>query len=181
MEIRMAKIVGYIATSLDGYIAAPGDKLEWLFKYNDMDAGEFSYANFIKPITTVVMGRATYDFLENDPMAWPYQGLRSIVVTSRPIPNPKGEIEIWSSGIEPLIADLRAQSDGNVWMIGGGKLQMAFLERGALDEIEIYIIPEIIGDGIPLFPTTNFSTSPRLISATTIPPGVVRLHYSFDA
>ena len=28
---------------------------------------------------------------------------------------------------------------------------MAFMERGALDEIEIYIIPELLGGGRPLF------------------------------
>jgi dihydrofolate reductase len=173
----VAQIVGYIASSLDGYIATSEDKLEWLFKYNDMDQGEFTYARFMSEITTVVMGRGTYDFLETEDMDWPYPNQRAIVVTSRPIRNPKGEIEIWSNGIDDLIAELRAQPDGKVWMLGGGRLQMSFLERDALDEIEIYLIPELIGGGVPLFPATGFATSPELISATTLGMGVVRLHY----
>lgn len=33
----MAKILGYIATSLDGFIATHDDSLDWLFKYDGMD------------------------------------------------------------------------------------------------------------------------------------------------
>lgn len=59
----MARIVGYIANSIDGFIATPQGTLEWLTKY-DVDLGEHSYANFIKGIRTVVMGRDTYGYLE---------------------------------------------------------------------------------------------------------------------
>jgi dihydrofolate reductase len=57
---------------------------------------------------------------------------------------------------------------------------MAFMERGALDEIEIYVIPEILGSGQPLFPLTGYRASPDLISATAIEKGCVRLHYRFS-
>jgi len=173
----MARIVGYIATSLDGFIAKPDGNLDWLVS-QQFDAGEFTYEAFIKTIRTVVMGRDTYDWLEKEPMDWPYADQRAIVVTSRPMPNPKGEIEIWSNGVDALIAHLRALEDGDVWMIGGGRLQMAFMERGALDEIEIYVIPELLGAGIPLFPPTGFRASPKLLSVHHLPPGVVRLKYS---
>ncbi len=58
----MAKIVGYIAASLDGLIADENDNLDWLFKYDGMDLGEHDYRTFLKGIRTVVMGRGTYDF-----------------------------------------------------------------------------------------------------------------------
>ena len=32
------------------------------------------------------------------------------------------------------------------------QLQMAFMERAALDEIEIYVISQLLGGGFPLFP-----------------------------
>jgi dihydrofolate reductase len=58
-------------------------------------------------------------------------------------------------------------------------LQMAFMERGALDEIEIYVMSEIIGGGIPLFPATGLRASPKLISAKMLHPVCARLHYRF--
>lgn len=172
----MARILGYIAASLDGMIVSGDGSLDWLFKYDDMDAGEHDYRLFLQRIRTVVMGRGTYDFIANENSPWAYGDQRVIVVTSRPIDNPKGPLET-RGNVDGLITELRALDDGDVWMLGGGQLQMAFMERGALDEIEIYIIPEIIGSGLPLFPLTGFKSSPTLISATAIDKGCVRLHY----
>ncbi|WP_152222488.1 dihydrofolate reductase family protein [Pseudomonas sp. SCB32] len=175
----MARILGYIATSLDGYIATPEHSLEWLFKYDKLELGEHDYNLFIRRIRTVVMGRATYDFLETDPSPWAYGEQRVLVLTSRPIEHPKGPLET-RSDIDALVAELRALEDGDVWMLGGGQLQMAFMERGALDELEIYVMPEIIGGGVPLFPASGLRASPTLVSAKTLEPGCVRLHYRFD-
>ncbi|GMB79955.1 dihydrofolate reductase family protein [Shinella zoogloeoides] len=174
----MARILGYIAASLDGMIATEDDNLDWLFKYDGMDLGEHDYRAFIKRIRTVVMGRGTYDFIARDPSPWAYRDQRVLVVTSRPIDEPKGPLET-RSDIDALIAELRALDDGDVWMLGGGQLQMAFLERGALDEIEIYVIPEMLGGGRPLFPPTGFRASPELIGAQALDKGCVRLHYRF--
>jgi len=175
----MAKILGYVATSLDGFIATADQSLEWLFTRGDMELGEHDYNLFIKRIRTVVMGRVTYDWLANDPGPWAYGEQRVIVVTSSPIPDPKGPLET-RSDVDALIAELRALDDGDVWMLGGGRLQMAFMERGALDELEIYVISSIIGGGHPLFPATGFSASPELISAQSLGGGCARLHYRFD-
>lgn len=175
----MAKIRGYIAASLDGFIADEDDKLDWLFEYNDMDLGEHHYDTFIRTIRTVVMGRGTYDFLAEDASPWPYGEQRCFVVTSRPIDDPKGELAV-RGDVDALIAELRALDDGDVWMLGGGQLQMAFMEKGALDEIEIYLIPELLGGGRPLFPATGHRASPRLVSAKPMDRGCVRLHYRLD-
>lgn len=175
----MARILGYIATSLDGFIATETDNLDWLFKYDGLDLGEHDYSLFLRGIRTVVMGRGTYDFLAGDTSPWPYGGQRVMVVTSRPIPDPKGPLET-RSDVDALVAELRSFDDGDVWMLGGGQLQMAFIERGALDEIEIYVMPEIIGGGRPLFPAMGVEASPRLIDAEHLDRGCVRLHYAFD-
>jgi dihydrofolate reductase len=82
--------------------------------------------------------------------------------------------------IDALIKELRALDDGNVWMLGGGKLQMAFMERGALDEIEIYVMSDLLGGGYPLFPPTGFRRRVRLLSAKSLGEGCARLHYAFD-
>lgn len=175
----MAKIVGYIAASLDGFIADQNDNLDWLFKYDGMDLGEHDYRIFLKSIRTIVMGRGTYDFIAKDPSPWAYGEQRVVVVTSRPIENPKGSIEI-RDNLDDLIAELRRLEDGDVWMLGGGMLQMAFIERGALDEIELYVIPELLGGGRPLFPATGFRSSTELVSAKMLDRGCVRLHYRFS-
>jgi dihydrofolate reductase len=174
----MARIVGYIAASLDGFIADPDESLEWLFKA-EAELGEHHYDIFIKRIRTVVMGRTTYDWMIRSPMPWPYGAQRVIVVTSRPLSDPPAAIET-RTDIDALVAELRTLDDGDVWMLGGGRLQMAFMERQALDELEIYLASAIIGGGYPLFPATGFRAAPKLVSAKSLGPGMARLHYRFD-
>ncbi len=174
----MARIVGYIASSLDGFIVDAKGSLDWLYS-TQFEFGEHHYDRFLERIRTVVMGRATYDWMVSQPgLAWPYGKQRTIVVTSRPLPDQAGPLET-RSDVDALIAELRALDDGDVWMLGGGRLQMAFMERGALDEIEIYIANRIIGGGEPLFPPTGFRANPKLLSAKQLGQGV-RLHYAFD-
>lgn len=175
----MARIVGYIACSLDGFIATSEGSLDWLYRSGPADLGEYDYNLFLKRIRTVVMGRGTYDFFEETNTPWPYGDKRVFVVTSRPIAEPKGEFET-RTDVDALIAELRALDDGDVWMLGGGQLQMAFMERGALDELEIYVVPEIIGGGFPLFPSTGFKATPKLISSQVVSGTTVRMHYRFD-
>lgn len=175
----MARIVGYIASSLDGFIATSDENLDWLTNQPNLDLGEHDYKSFIDTIGTVVMGRATYDWVARYPGAWEYDGKRVIVVTSRPIDKPKGKLET-RADVPSLITELRGLDDGNVWMLGGGRLQMTFMQHGALDEIEIYFMSEIIGGGIPLFPPTGLRTTPRLISAKALGKECARLHYRFD-
>jgi dihydrofolate reductase len=174
----MARIIGYIATSLDGFIVDGKGSLEWLYT-SPVDLGEHHYNNFIKGIRTIVMGRATYDWLVAENAPWAYGNQRVIVVTSRPIADPIGELET-RSNIDDLISELRALNDGDVWMLGGGQLQMAFIERHALDEIEIYVMPRLIGGGVPLFPPTGARVNLELLSAKQLGGGV-RLHYRLPA
>jgi len=173
----MARIVGYIAASLDGFIADETEGLDWLYKA-EAELGEHHYDRFIEGIRTIVMGRSTYDWLARSGMDWAYGRQRVLVVTSRPVENPVGALET-RSDIDVLIAELRGLSDGDVWMLGGGELQMAFIERGALDEIEVYLASAIIGGGSPLFPPTGHKATLRLLSAKSLGPGMARLHYSF--
>jgi dihydrofolate reductase len=178
-ETEMARILGYIAASLDGFIADSNESLDWLMTRGDMELGEHDYNIFIKSIRTVVMGRATYDWMAAQSVDWPYAEQRVIIVTSHPIDNPVAPLET-RTDIDALVAELRALQDGDVWMLGGGRLQMAFMERGALDELEVYVISEIIGGGSPLFPPTGFHAKPVLLSAKSLGGGGARLHSRFD-
>jgi dihydrofolate reductase len=175
----MARILGYIAASLDGYIADTSESLDWLTGPSDFELGEHHYDLFIKQIRTIVMGRMTYDWLIRSGTPWPYAEQRVIVVTSRPLVDPPSAIET-RIDIDALVAELRGLEDGDVWMAGGGRLQMAFLERGALDELEVYIASALLGGGYPLFPATGLKATPKLISAKALGAGMARLHYRFD-
>lgn len=175
----MARIVGYIAASLDGFIADKNEGLKWLTERKDIELGEFDYNLFMKRIRTVVMGRTTYEWIKREGHDWAYKDQRSIVVTSHPIDTSYGNVEV-RSDVDALVKELRALDDGDVWMLGGGKLQMAFIERGALDEIEVYMMSTLLGGGYPLFPPTGFYKDVELLQVNQLGKGCARLFYSFN-
>jgi dihydrofolate reductase len=175
----MARIRGYIASSLDGYIATPTGGIDWLTPYDTADFGEFAYAPFIATIRMLVMGRGTYDFIAGQPSGWPYGDRRAYLVTSRPLEGAPALVEAWTHGVDALVAQLRRLDDGEVWLIGGGKLQNAFISCGALDELDLFVVPEMIGAGIRLFPEPGPVMQPQLVSATALDRGCVHMRYRF--
>ncbi|MEM8588624.1 MAG: dihydrofolate reductase family protein [Pseudomonadota bacterium] len=175
----MASIRGYIAMSLDGYIAAADGSLDWLTRYDGLELGAFGYDRFVDGVRTVVMGRGTYDAIAGFDVGWPYGDRWAIVVTSSPIDEPVGPVQIWRDGVDGLVRHLRQLEDDDVWLVGGGRLQQAFIERGALDDLSLFIMPELLGGGARLFPPNGFGRSVKLIESATVAPGCVCLKYDF--
>lgn len=56
------KTLYYTASSLDGYIAAPGNDLDWLMQFGEPEGGG-SYAAFIRDVGAIAMGSATYEWV----------------------------------------------------------------------------------------------------------------------
>lgn len=172
------KIRGYMATSVDGYIADRDGGIDWLKPFDSVDAG---YASFIEGIGTVVSGRATYDQVRDFPGGWGFEGKRSIIVTSRPLGDSPPGIERWEGNITTLIAELRAAPDEKAaWVVGGAALQAAFLEAGAIDTLDLFVIPVLLGDGVRMFPPSAAQRPLRLLSAEALGLGMVRLSYAAE-
>lgn len=152
-------ICGYIASTLDGYIAAPDHSFSFLDPYPAEDAG---YEDFYAGIGTLVMGRTTYDVCRRSIQPWPYAGKRVIVVTSRTIADLPADAETWTKGIDALVNHLRTDAAQDVWIVGGGQLQQAFIDRDALDRLDQFIVPVVLGGGVPLYPDAAQSRTLKL-------------------
>ena len=148
----MTLIRGYMAMSLDGYIADINGGYGFLRRYDDVDYG---FAEFFAGIGTCVFGRATYDqSVAARDTAWPaFAAKRVIVVSSRPLTDAPANVEHWDRGVDcTLVEHLRAATGGDVWIVGGGKPQSRLFELDAIDRMEACIVPVLLGDGIPMFP-----------------------------
>ncbi|MQT12404.1 dihydrofolate reductase family protein [Segnochrobactrum spirostomi] len=171
----MATIRGFMAATLDGFIASEDHGLDWLEPY----PGGPEYDAFIAGIRTVVMGRKTYDIVRGM-SEWPYAAQRAIVVTSTPVDDAPQGVERWSGDIAALVQHVRALDDGDVWIVGGGLLQSKMIAHGALDSLELFVVPEMIGTGIPMFPRRQLRRHVVARSAEVIRDGLVRLVYAFE-
>ncbi|MBE7683597.1 MULTISPECIES: dihydrofolate reductase family protein [Paenibacillus] len=160
------KVVLYIAMSLDGYIARKDGSVDWLFDVEG-DGGDNGYAAFYQTIGTVVMGRTTYedvlklseDFLYAD---------RPTYVLSRSEQPPAPHVQFTTEPVESLIPRLQQASDADLWIVGGGQLVQAVMEKRLLHEIEVAIIPKILGEGIPLFPQGIVPSNLKMMRTQTL-------------
>lgn len=169
----MAGFRAYIATSLDGYITDRDGSIAWLKPFDALDYG---FDDFMAHMGTVVMGRTTYDHL-HAMGHWPHGDKRCIVVTSRDMPTAPDNVESWLGDISALVADLRASSQGDVWVAGGAKAIRAFLDLGAIDHLDLFVMPLLLGDGKPLFIRSDRTAHLTLLGAKTFANGVVKLSY----
>lgn len=147
--MKESNVILYIAVSLDGYIARPNGAVDWL---DDVEGdGDNGYSEFYIQVGTVVMGRKTYEEVLRLTDEFPYAG-KACYVLSRKNHDHQPDVTFTDEELGSLVSRLKEQSDGYVWLVGGGQLVKQFLEKKLIDEIELYIIPKLIGEGIPLFP-----------------------------
>lgn len=168
------RCIAYIAVSADGYIADAGGGLDWLAAY---DARAYGYDAFLASVGTIVMGRATYDEVLRQG-AWPYPGKTAFVLTSRALPEPPAGADVRAfADVRELAAAIRTPGGPDVWIEGGGRTLRGLLDLGAVDRLDLFVIPVLLGDGTALFPRAGTRRSLTLESTRAFPDGVVALSY----
>jgi len=162
--------------SADGFIADEEGRIDWLDAYNSEALGAFFAA-----VGAVVLGRATYEYLLTRG-TWPYPGRPALVVSSRPLPwLPDQARAVTVEGLGSALSALRGDTKGDIWIIGGGKTARACLELDMLGALELYVVPHLVGKGVPLFTSKPAPGPLRLIGTCNLPKGVVMLRYARGA
>ena len=162
------RTVYYAAVSADGFIADATGGVGWLEPFQSPELG---YEAFLAGVGAVVLGRATYEQALTFG-AWPYPGRQGLVVTSRPIANlPAGVRAVTAAEL----AAAMPRVDGDTWIVGGGRTARACVDAGLVDELELYVIPRVLGAGIPLLP--GGAVALELVATRTFGSGIAMLRY----
>jgi dihydrofolate reductase len=171
------KIIVYIATSADGYIARPDGDVAWLDR--PRPKGNYGMGEFLKSIDTILWGRKTYrQGVELGGKAGSFgPAIKNYVFSRQTQESFDLEVEFVSEPVKPFAARLRGQPGKDIWMMGGAELIASFLDAGEIDEFSIHVIPVFIGAGIPLIQQRHRSIPLLLLSSKSFPDGVVQLHY----
>ncbi len=175
------KIIVYIATSADGYIARPDGDVEWLNRRPH--TVDYGMKAFYRTIDTILWGRKTYDWLIAYYKKRGTKGgmfdtkLANYVFSRKPRRRAAPGAEFVSQPVKAFAQRLRNTPGKNIWMMGGGELIASFLDAKEIDEFDIHVIPTFIGEGIPLIAPHYRDVALRLRLARKYPDGVVRLRY----
>jgi len=168
------RLILYIATSLDGYIATEDDSLEWLFKTEG--EGDNGYSDFYNTIDTILIGRRTYDWIMKEESGnFPYKN-KECYIFSKSKSGKEENVEFINQDLVSFTNKIKRLDGGNIWLVGGGSLLQAFIKERLVDELIITIAPTLIGNGIPLFKNNDFEMELELMNIRKFNQ-FVEIHY----
>ena len=169
------KVILYIATSLDGYIAGPDGSLDFLSMVAK-EGEDYGYSDFIKTVDTVILGRKTYDKVLTFGIPFPHADKQTFVITKTSRAS-TDNITFYSGDLNELVDSLKKAEGKNIFIDGGAELVNDLLRMDLIDEFIISTIPVLLGNGIPLFNQGRPAMKVKLLRSVFFDKGLVQSHY----
>lgn len=171
----MPKVVLFIATSLDGYIASSDGTVDWLFHDDD-----YGYTEFMNSLDTVVMGRKTWEQAKTFEDI-PFAGKQVFVFSHSQTDSSETRIRYVQGHPSNVTSEILRNSQKDIWLVGGGQLIQQFIASNLIDELRLFVHPIILGQGIPLFTEQSKRTDLSFVSSKSFSSGLVELRYHHHA
>ena len=168
----MSKIKAHVAISLDGYIAHTDGETNWI-------PGELAkeISEIRNQSTILLVGSKTYDTIYEQCGNWPYKN--TYVVShfdSFALVNENSQF-LFDDPIDK-IEEMKKDSNEDIIVIGGGNLVTSLINNRLLDELNLYIVPVLLGDGIRFLGKT-YDVKAKCIN-TIQRMGTVKITYVFN-
>jgi dihydrofolate reductase len=158
--------------SLDGYIAGPNGEFDWIPMDPDID-----FNALFAPYDAVLMGRKSY--IETRSMTGGMMKGKNVYVFSHTLTPADCPGVFLANNPAEVVAGLKAKPGGDLWLFGGGQLFRSMLEAGLVDEIDVAVIPILLGKGLPFLPETSTRSKLRLTGHRHYPTtGTIFLQYA---
>jgi dihydrofolate reductase len=148
------KVVVNRSMSLDGFIAGPGGRMDW---GGGRPIGDFVAPDDVAEIAAatgaMLVGRRTWevgDAMEAEEpgsVDYPFSG-SMFLLSHRPLDPPDPAVTILSGDIGAAVATALAAAGGKNLEILGADVAGQCLQRGLVDEILVYVLPVLLGDGV---------------------------------
>jgi dihydrofolate reductase len=189
----MGRVTSDISMSLDGFITDPdasvGTPLEgndpgrlhdWMF-HAKTDADEELVAERYASTGAVLIGRRMFD-AGFEPWDDPPPFGRPVFILTHETRDPlplQGATYFFVTDVEAALERARAAAgDRNVGIWGGANIIREYLQAGSLDEMQIHLIPILLGGGIRLFKDLDpEGIELRRISSIETPSAI---HFRFE-
>lgn len=158
----MGNVLLDITMSLDGFIAGPNDEAarlhDWFFQPSNGEASQNGavIAELIQTIGAIVMGRRMYDLGEKEGgfVDNPFRVAHFVLTHRVPEKVARGETPFTfvTDGIESVLKKAHAAAGGrDVCVAGGANIAQQCIRARLIDEIQIHLVPVLLGKGIRLF------------------------------
>lgn len=170
------QILTRMSISADGYVTTPNGWPALLADPAYVAGESHGIREFLEGCEAALMGRTTFEpALNND--RWPWPNLNVFLLGSH---RPSGTPDHVVSDSDParLLEKLRAANQGgDVHLVGGPRTIETFHALGALDKLQLVVLPLLLGGGMRLAPPLSPSTGLTLESERALPGGSVEIVY----
>lgn len=168
-----------MVSSLDGFIAKKDGTVSCMRSTDNYEKGieltKEYIADFLESIDCYVMGSRSYE--QAIELGWPYGEVPVFVLTNRDLKSDKKSVQFLSGDLTKIVNNQLKPRFENIWMVGGALLTKEFLRFGLADEINITIIPILLGNGTLFFDYIGKELSLHLKDVTAFKDGMVELVY----
>ena len=148
------KVVVNRCMSLDGFIAGPGHSMDWAGRALADYVAPEDFAQIAAATGAMLIGRRTWEVgdrmeaEEPGSVDYPFSG-PMFLLTHRPLDRPNPGVTILSGDIRDAVATaLEAAGDKDLEILGADVAAQC-VQRGLVDEFLVYVLPLLLGDGIP--------------------------------
>jgi dihydrofolate reductase len=184
----MRNIISLAHVSLDGFMAGPGGKMDFIVF--DDEIADHTYP-LIGSVDLAVYGRVTYELMEG---YWPtagdapdagahtrsharwYNGVNKIVA-SRTLSASRPNVRVVGDDIVGALRAEKQKAGGDIMIFGSPTLTRALAAADLVDEWRLTLQPVIVGSGLQLFAKRETRTRLELRSSKTFGSGVIAVHY----
>ncbi len=146
----LGKVVVNRAMSVDGFIAGPDHAMDWVIEYMKEDP----FPEVMPATGAMLIGRGTREVAKRmSGEDTDYDGGPVFVLTHQPPDEPDPGVTFLSCDVAEAVATARTVAGGRNLEILGADLASQCLQQGLVDEVLVYVLPVLLGDGV------RFSTS----------------------
>ena len=163
--------------SADGYVTTPSGWPSLTADPAFVSGESHGIREFLARCEAALMGRVTFEpALTNE--RWPWPNLDVFVLASQRPPCTPDHV-VTDSDPARLLEKLRAANrGGDVHLVGGPRTIDAFRRVGALDKLELVVVPLLFGGGMRLTPSLSSETGLTFERERALPGGAVEIVYS---
>jgi dihydrofolate reductase len=188
-KITMSRIISFMHTSLDGFIAGPNGEMDWIIV--DEDIFDF-VGDRTNQSDTALYGRKTYEMMDaywpeagkspgaskhdKEHSAW-YNRVEKIVISRSLKGKMISNTTIISDNLKEEINKVKNRTGKDILIFGSPSATHSLMEENLVDGYWLFINPILLGKGIPFFKNIQERTKLKLVKSNAFKSGVVCVSY----
>ena len=193
----MRKLIMKMSLSVDGFVAGPDGKADWIFRNSDETSRAWSVAQS-REAGLIIMGRKSFEVLASywptatGPFAAPMNEIPKALFTQKgfkgiaPVPPAEqspataswAEARVFDGDLAEGIRELKSGPGKPILAIGGAGFMRSLIATGLIDEYHLVTHPVVLGGGLPIFNDVAQLLDLKLVDVRSFPGGIVAHTYS---